>query len=228
MSSRRPSGDPNPGDPLRGLYISDEQALALAADGGAENADARLADAAARLGLDALDTAVLGLAAAPELDPRYGRLFAYLHDDVTRRLASPRLVANLLAGDGVSAHRHPRLLPQRRPAEAPRRDPLHRGRRHRPARRPPRQARRPARRVPARARARRSTRSSGGRLRRQPIPTTHPGPRGDGRGAAPPARHRLAAAARRRRAPTPTRWSRCAAEPAAAAVRRARALQARA
>ena len=96
------SGDPNPGDPLRGLYISDEQALALAADGGAENADARLADAAARLGLDALDTAVLGLAAAPELDPRYGRLFAYLHDDVTRRLASPRLVANLLAGDGVS------------------------------------------------------------------------------------------------------------------------------
>src|SRR3954447_23769219 len=96
------SGDPNPGDPLRGLYISDEQALALAADGGAENADARLADAAARLGLDALDTAVLGLVAAPELDPRYGRLFAYLHDDVTRRLASPRLVANLLAGDGVS------------------------------------------------------------------------------------------------------------------------------
>src|SRR3954454_13410559 len=96
------SGDPNPGDPLRGLYISDEQALALAADGGAENADARLADAATRLGLDALDTAVLGLAAAPELDPRYGRLFAYLHDDVTRRLASPRLVANLLAGDGVS------------------------------------------------------------------------------------------------------------------------------
>ncbi len=96
------SGDPNPGDPLRGLYISDEQALALAADGGAENADARLADAATRLELDALDTAVLGLAAAPELDPRYGRLFAYLHDDVTRRLASPRLVANLLAGDGVS------------------------------------------------------------------------------------------------------------------------------
>src|SRR4051794_6694769 len=95
------SGDPNPGDPLRGLYISDEQALALAADGGAENADARLADAAARLGLDALDTAVLGLAAAPELDPRYGRLFAYLHDDVTRRLASPRLAATLPAGDGA-------------------------------------------------------------------------------------------------------------------------------
>jgi hypothetical protein len=96
-------GDPNPGDPLRGLYISDDQALALAAGAGGEDADALLAEAATRLGLDALDTAVLGLCAAPELDPRYGRLFAYLHDDVTRRLASPRLVAGLLAGDGVSA-----------------------------------------------------------------------------------------------------------------------------
>ncbi len=95
-------GDPNPGDPLRGLYISDDQALALAAGAGGEDADALLAEAAVRLGLDALDTAVLGLCAAPELDPRYGRLFAYLHDDVTRRLASPRLVAGLLAGDGVS------------------------------------------------------------------------------------------------------------------------------
>jgi SpoVK/Ycf46/Vps4 family AAA+-type ATPase len=96
------AGDPNPGDPLRGLYISDDQALALAADAKADDADARLADAGARLGLDALDTAVLGLCAAPELHPRYGRLFAYLHDDVTRRLASPRLVAELLAGDGVA------------------------------------------------------------------------------------------------------------------------------
>ena len=100
---RAAAGDPNPGDPLRGLYISDDQALALAADAKAEDADARLAEAGVRLGLDALDTAVLGLCAAPELHPRYGRLFAYLHDDVTRRLASPRLVAELLAGDGVTA-----------------------------------------------------------------------------------------------------------------------------
>src|SRR3954469_7400818 len=100
---RAAAGDPNPGDPLRGLYISDDQALALAADAQAQDADARLADAGARLGLDALDNAVLGLCAAPELHPRYGRLFAYLHDDVTRRLASPRLVAELLAGDGVGA-----------------------------------------------------------------------------------------------------------------------------
>ena len=99
---RAAAGDPNPGDPLRGLYISDDQALSLAADVDAQDADARLADAAARLGLDALDAAVLGLCAAPELHPRYGRLFAYLHDDVTRRLASPRLVGELLAGEGVA------------------------------------------------------------------------------------------------------------------------------
>jgi hypothetical protein len=96
------AGDPNPGDPLRGLYISDDQALALAADAEASVADVRLAEAGRRLGLDALDVAVLGLCAAPELHPRYGRLFAYLHDDVTRRLASPRLVAELLSGDGVA------------------------------------------------------------------------------------------------------------------------------
>src|SRR3954452_12546712 len=100
---RAAAGDPNPGDPLRGLYISDDQALALAADAKADDADARLADAGARLGLDALDTAVLGLCAAAELHPRSRGLFAYLHDDVTRRLASPRLVAELLAGDGVAA-----------------------------------------------------------------------------------------------------------------------------
>src|SRR5918911_5264012 len=94
-------GDPDPTDPLRGLYISDEQALALAGGERAIEGDARLADAAARLGLDALDTAVLGLCAAPELHPHYGRLFSYLHDDVTRRLASPRLVADLLSGEGV-------------------------------------------------------------------------------------------------------------------------------
>src|SRR3954467_6311785 len=87
---RAAAGDPNPGDPLRGLYISDDQALSLAGELEAQDADVRLGDAAARLGLDALDTAVLGLCAAPELHPRYGRLFAYLHDDVTRRLASPR------------------------------------------------------------------------------------------------------------------------------------------
>ena len=95
------AGDPNPADPLRGLYISDEQALSLAGAAGIPDPDARLAEAAQRLALDSLDSAALALCAAPELNPRYGRLFAYLHDDVMRRLASPRLVAELLGGQGV-------------------------------------------------------------------------------------------------------------------------------
>jgi ATPase family associated with various cellular activities (AAA) len=93
----------DPNDSLRGLYISDEQAMALAAEPGTPTPtpSARLEEAVARLGLDALDSSVLALCAAPELEPRYGRLYAYLQDDVTRRLASPRLAAELLAGEGV-------------------------------------------------------------------------------------------------------------------------------
>jgi ATPase family associated with various cellular activities (AAA) len=93
--------DANPDDALRGLYISDEQALALAGDLGATEADPLLKLAADRLELDALDAAVLAVCAAPELHPRYGRLYAYLQDDVTRRLPSPRLVAALLADERV-------------------------------------------------------------------------------------------------------------------------------
>jgi hypothetical protein len=94
----------NQDDALRGLYISDDQALTLAGDLGAQDADPALATAVDRLGVDALDAAVLAVCAAPELHPRYGRLYAYLQDDVTRRLPSPRLVASLLSGDGVEPH----------------------------------------------------------------------------------------------------------------------------
>jgi hypothetical protein len=63
---------------------------------------ARIAEAAERLGLDRLGTAVMSLAAAPEIDPRFGRLFAYLNDDPNQRLATPRLLGALLSGEGVS------------------------------------------------------------------------------------------------------------------------------
>jgi hypothetical protein len=89
----------DPDDALRGLYISDEQALALAADPGKPPSPPALALAAERLGLDPLDHLVLALCAAPELDPRFGRLYAYLHDDVTRKLASPRLAVELVADE---------------------------------------------------------------------------------------------------------------------------------
>jgi ATPase family associated with various cellular activities (AAA) len=94
--------DPHPTDPFRGLYISDDLAVSLSQLGPPGDVDARLAAAASLLGLDALETAVLALCAAPELGPHYGRLYAYLHDDVTRKLASPRLVARLLAGVSAS------------------------------------------------------------------------------------------------------------------------------
>jgi hypothetical protein len=64
---------------------------------------ARIAEAAERLGLDRLGTAVMSLVAGPEIDPRFGRLFAYLNDDADKRLATPRLLGALLSGEGVSA-----------------------------------------------------------------------------------------------------------------------------
>jgi AAA+ superfamily predicted ATPase len=97
------SSDPNPADPFRGLYISDDRALELTRGDSVSDADERLAQVCAALGLDLLDAAVLAICAAPELNPRYGRLYAYLQDDVTRKLPSPRLVGHLLSGEGVSA-----------------------------------------------------------------------------------------------------------------------------
>jgi hypothetical protein len=94
--------DPTPHDPLRGLYVSDEQALRLTAGAPVADLDGRLDAIAAALGLDLLEHAVLAVCAAPELNPRYGRLFAYLQDDVTRKLASPLLVGRLLQGEGVT------------------------------------------------------------------------------------------------------------------------------
>jgi len=97
------STDPNPVDPFRGLYVSDDLAVSLARAEPELELDDRLAGAARLLGLSEVETAVLAVCAAPELSPRYGRLYAYLHDDVTRKLASPTLAARLLAEDGFSA-----------------------------------------------------------------------------------------------------------------------------
>ena len=95
--------DPDPGDPFRGLYISDEVALKLTQGDSASDADERLAAVVQALGLDLLEAAVLAVCAATELNPRYGRLYAYLQDDVTRKLPSPRLVGQLLEGEGLTS-----------------------------------------------------------------------------------------------------------------------------
>ena len=92
----------DPNDSLRGLYISDEQAMSMAAEPGTPTPGARPRGGGGATRTWTPWTArCWRCARRPELQPRYGRLYAYLQDDVTRRLASPRLAAELLAGEGV-------------------------------------------------------------------------------------------------------------------------------
>lgn len=97
----------------RGLYISKEQAEQHFTQSAAQpvlsatQGNAAALDAFGRaplwgsfgqhLGLSAFDLAVTVLALAPEVDARYGRLFAYLQDDVTRRRPSVNLALDVFA-----------------------------------------------------------------------------------------------------------------------------------
>jgi hypothetical protein len=119
---RRRSSDPDPDDRFRGLYVSDAQVDHLLAgghepllgpDAGAAatnglarvEADADAAEAAGHdlrlrrlagtFGLEPLDVELLLIALAPDLDPRFERLYGYLHDDVSRRRASIGLALEL-------------------------------------------------------------------------------------------------------------------------------------
>ena len=114
--------DPDPDDRFRGLYVSDEQADALlggpvpsAATGawipGDDPVTAQLEATADRLegagadlplrrlgrdfGLSPADVELLVVALAPDVDPRFERLYGYLNDDVTRRRASVALALRL-------------------------------------------------------------------------------------------------------------------------------------
>jgi winged helix domain-containing protein/ATPase family protein associated with various cellular activities (AAA) len=122
---RRRSADPDPEDRFRGLYISDDQVdallvgpsgplvpdeLALAAEARLElldrnaaaaeaaGASIRLRDLARAFALDPQDVELFLVALAPDLDPRFERLYGYLHDDVSRRRASVGLALELGAG----------------------------------------------------------------------------------------------------------------------------------
>jgi len=107
--ARRRSDDPNPDDPFRGLYITDDQVDGLLTGAhpggvsvGAPGAlDERLGGLTRSFGLDDLDLTLLVVALAPDLDPRFERLYGYLHDDVTRRRASCGLALEL-CGVGVA------------------------------------------------------------------------------------------------------------------------------
>ena len=130
--ARRRADDPDPTDRFRGLYISeaqvdglldgrpgpapagpaDEPAIEAAArleasadEALAHGADLRLRRLAIAFELTALDVELLLVALAPDLEPRFERLYGYLHDDVSRRRASVGLALELagLAGGAATA-----------------------------------------------------------------------------------------------------------------------------
>ena len=135
---RRRATDPDPDDRFRGLYVSDAQVdemlagapaplLPAAPDPAATahlqvvEADADTAEAAGvdvrlrrlvrSFGLEPLDVELLLVALAPDLDPRFERLYGYLHDDVSRRRASIGLALELVGAGGASGAGRARLGP---------------------------------------------------------------------------------------------------------------------
>jgi hypothetical protein len=98
----RRAADPNPDDPFRGLYLSDEAISALLAarrepfapfvHTAADGALGRLADT---VPLTDLDVELLLVAIAPDVDSRFEQFYGYLNDDVTRRRATIGLALRL-------------------------------------------------------------------------------------------------------------------------------------
>ncbi|HEX6674394.1 MAG TPA: AAA family ATPase, partial [Actinomycetes bacterium] len=129
--ARRRQADPGADDPFRGLYLAEEQvdrlldavpappaAIPAAATAEVEAAADRAERAGAELrlrrlargfGLDPLDLGLLLVALAPDLDPRFERLYAYLNDDVTRRRAQVGLALELCGASPTDAAARSRL-----------------------------------------------------------------------------------------------------------------------
>ncbi len=97
VASRRAT-DPTPDDPFRGLYLTADMVagiLETEPDSGTPPSQEALAALAANFRLTALDVRFLLVALAPEIDPRFERLYGYLNDDVTRRRATVGLALSL-------------------------------------------------------------------------------------------------------------------------------------
>ncbi len=133
LVAARRAADPQPDDPFRGLYLSDEMIDRLLAgvpgvpdwsDASArlaeteQNADLaeaaghrlrlrRLADA---FGLSPIDVDLLVIALAADLDPRFERFFGYLNDDVGRRRPSIAVALELCGVPLTSAEDRARLV----------------------------------------------------------------------------------------------------------------------
>lgn len=115
-SAARAETGRDPGaDPFRGLYISDadvdrllrspDSEIRAAASREPLASGPRFDDLAARYKLSSVEADALLLAAAPELDLRYERIFAYLQDDVNRRRPSIDLTVAVLGASGAERFR---------------------------------------------------------------------------------------------------------------------------
>ncbi|WP_079102814.1 ATP-binding protein [Streptomyces sp. TP-A0356] len=120
LVDHRSADDPTATDPLRGLYLSQEavrhllrpaEPLPPALHDPTEPPDDRLAGLAARLRLTELDTALLLIALAPDLDRSFEPLYGYLNDDVSRRRATVALALDLCGIPAHSAGARARLHP---------------------------------------------------------------------------------------------------------------------
>ena len=119
--ARRQRGDPDPSDPLRGVFLSDDYVtwlldrdrpvdgadavLALrerlerdAEDAEERGVDVRLRRLSRSFGLGPVEEEMLVVALTPTLDRRFGQLCGYLNDDVTRRFATVALACELARG----------------------------------------------------------------------------------------------------------------------------------
>ncbi len=102
------AADASTPEPYRGLYITSRdvqrlisrapgEPLLAASDGAsAMPPGSRFPWLQQTFGLEPIDLDIVLIALAPETDLRYERLFAYLHDDLTRRRPSVDLALNLL------------------------------------------------------------------------------------------------------------------------------------
>jgi hypothetical protein len=106
LAAAQASREPNE-DPLRGLYIAEQEVTRLLAPEPSRAAvscaglyapgeSPRLDRLVQRCGLSELEANLLIVALAPELDARYLRIFGYLQDDMTRRRPSVGLALDLL------------------------------------------------------------------------------------------------------------------------------------
>ncbi|GAA2978033.1 ATP-binding protein [Actinokineospora diospyrosa] len=112
----RRAGDPNPDDPFRGLYLSEEAIDALFAESRSpfplpgDLDPSGLSDRLTTLvPLSPLDTELLLIAVAPDIDSRFEQFYGYLNDDVTRRRASVGLALRLCGVPEASAPARARL-----------------------------------------------------------------------------------------------------------------------